>query len=647
MSYLPHGIVFFVLFCVLFCVPIGQNISFVFAHEQSDSTATIPKHIQPQFSSDTGGIHHALRMAERTRRTSIRVSSEYAHYGLSLARSLDYPIGICDALTLLAGICIDQGNYTQAMSYALEAQRLSDEESLQEQYGRALATVASIHRMQNNLTKALDFSRQALSLQQRIGDMRGEAISLSNLGSTFRRLGVYDSALYYRTKSLDIFQRITDSVGMADANMGIANILRLQLQPAQSLDFERRALSLYQSMGNQFGIADAETALGRSFLANKQFDSSQQYSEQGYKRSMAIGAGVISLRACEDLSDLHKQKGDFKTAFLFHKRFASLRDSIFSTEQATRLSEMQSVFDGERREQERASTRYQRNVVIGMLLLVLVLLAVLVNRYRLKQRSEAILRQQQEAIAFENHRAETLLLSIFPAAIAERLKSGERAIADHYDSVTVLFADIVGFTKLSQEVSPKSLVQGLNSIFEQFDEVAKKYGLEKIKTIGDAYMVAGGLPERSHDHCERVARMALEMQEILKTTLWNNGKEPHQYHHHNTHQAFQIQVRIGIHTGEAVAGVIGTSKFSYDIWGNTVNMASRMESHGEAGKIHVSDEVYRALQGHSSFDIGQLPNDASTTNDQSHDPATKGFHFEERGEIEIKGKGLMRTWFLT
>ena len=216
--------------------------------------------------------------------------------------------------------------------------------------------------------------------------------------------------------------------------------------------------------------------------------------------------------------------------------------------------------------------------------------------------------EQAREIEKAHHESESLLLNILPAPIAHRLKSGERAIADKFDSVTVLFADIVGFTKLSAQTTPEELVQGLNAIFERFDALAKKYGLEKIKTIGDAYMVAGGLPERSGDHCERVAMFALEIQAAMREkSLRTNAGE-------------RVELRIGIHTGEAVAGVIGTSKFSYDLWGDTVNTASRMESHGEPGKIHCSEEVYKALK--------------------------EKFVFEERGDIDIKGKGVMRTWFL-
>jgi len=224
------------------------------------------------------------------------------------------------------------------------------------------------------------------------------------------------------------------------------------------------------------------------------------------------------------------------------------------------------------------------------------------------------LETNRAALAHEQERSEKLLLSILPTEIAKRIKAGETHIAEHYSDVTVLFADVVGFTKLSACITPQELVLLLDSLFSAFDSLAQQYQLEKIKTIGDAYMVAGGIPVPTSDHCERIALFALEIDAILKEVLknWSSGQEQP--------PNFSLQMRIGLHTGEAVAGVIGTHKFSYDLWGDTVNTASRMESNGVAGKIHCSSEVYAVLKDK--------------------------FLFEERGEIEVKGKGVMRTWFL-
>ena len=193
-----------------------------------------------------------------------------------------------------------------------------------------------------------------------------------------------------------------------------------------------------------------------------------------------------------------------------------------------------------------------------------------------------------------------------PQPIADRLKQDQSIIADTFADVTVLFADIVGFTQLSSRVSPTELVSLLNDIFSAFDQLAEKHGLEKIKTIGDAYMVVGGLPIPRSDHAEAIAQMALDMQQAVAEFS-------------NTHnQAFSI--RIGINTGPVVAGVIGIKKFIYDLWGDTVNTASRMESHGLPGCIQVTATTYHRLQDKYLFD--------------------------SRGIIEVKGKGEMNTYFL-
>lgn len=212
----------------------------------------------------------------------------------------------------------------------------------------------------------------------------------------------------------------------------------------------------------------------------------------------------------------------------------------------------------------------------------------------------------EEELRRHRWRAERLLLNILPQPIAERLKRGQQTIADSFSDVSVLFADIVGFTQLSSNISPIELVGMLNHVFSVFDSLAEEFGLEKIKTIGDAYMVVSGLPNPRPDAVEAIADMALEMLAAI--------------HDVRTHNHQPIQIRIGIHTGTVVAGVIGVRKFIYDLWGDTVNVASRMETQGEPGRIQVTQELYEQLK--------------------------HKYRFEERGEIDVKGKGMMPTYWL-
>ena len=212
----------------------------------------------------------------------------------------------------------------------------------------------------------------------------------------------------------------------------------------------------------------------------------------------------------------------------------------------------------------------------------------------------------EESLQLEREKSDSLLHNILPQFIAKRLKEKHEIIADGIPNASVLFADLVGFTKLSENLSPKQLVNQLNEVFSEFDKISEKYGLEKIKTIGDAYMVSGGLNYKEEEHLSNLAEMAIEMLEFITDR--------------NKKVNYKLEIRIGIHIGPLVAGVIGIKKFAYDIWGDTVNLASRMESHGIPGKIHVSEQVKNLLD--------------------------EKFQFKLRGKIEVKGKGLVTTYFL-
>ncbi len=210
-------------------------------------------------------------------------------------------------------------------------------------------------------------------------------------------------------------------------------------------------------------------------------------------------------------------------------------------------------------------------------------------------------------VAEANRENERLLLNILPLPIADRLRRGERVIADRFDDVTLLIADIVGFTAISSAMSPVELVAMLNRIFSACDSLVDRHSLEKVKTIGDAYMVVGGLPTETEDHLERVADFALDLTGVVAGL---QAGEPQ-----------RVDVRIGMHCGPVVAGVIGVKKFIYDVWGDTVNQAARMESLSLPGRVHVTSAVRDRLRDR--------------------------YAFEPRGMLDVKGKGSMATWFLT
>ncbi|HWL91398.1 MAG TPA: adenylate/guanylate cyclase domain-containing protein [Actinomycetota bacterium] len=218
-----------------------------------------------------------------------------------------------------------------------------------------------------------------------------------------------------------------------------------------------------------------------------------------------------------------------------------------------------------------------------------------------KQRTEAL-----AALRVEQEKSESLLMNILPSSIAERLKAASQTIADHLDTASILFADVVDFTPLAQRLPPAEVVGILDQLFSHFDELVERHGLEKIKTIGDAYMAAAGVPDPSSDHARRAALLALDMREAVGSSAVGYG--------------FGLELRIGINSGPVIAGVIGTKRFLYDLWGDAVNTASRMEEHGTPGEIQITRETYELLKDE--------------------------FVCRRRGTIEVKGKGQMETWYL-
>ena len=229
-------------------------------------------------------------------------------------------------------------------------------------------------------------------------------------------------------------------------------------------------------------------------------------------------------------------------------------------------------------------------------------------RQREKEKESAMsdLGEKASALEREKGRTEKLLLNVLPIAIADRLQRGEKVEAETFPEVTVLFADVVGFTKLAAEIGPRSVAILLNELFEIFDDLAEKYKLEKIKTIGDCYMAVAGVPDRSPTHAQQMADFAIEALEVLKAQ--------------NIRLSRNVQIRIGIHCGTVAAGIIGRKKFAYDLWGDVVNITSRLEGTADPMKIHVSESIHSRLED--------------------------SYLFEARGEVELKNRGKLRTYFL-
>jgi class 3 adenylate cyclase len=320
--------------------------------------------------------------------------------------------------------------------------------------------------------------------------------------------------------------------------------------------------------------------------------------------------------------------GKGNEALVYLEKMNVLNDSLNAEETTKKLQQMEfakqvlqdSIAQAETdrlvleaHQEEMRAEEKTRNIGFGIGALVLIMAIGLYSRLR-------YVRKSKDIIESERDRSDNLLLNILPADIAAELKEKGKADARDFDLVSILFTDFKGFTEASAKLSAQDLVSEINICFEAFDGIITKYGVEKIKTIGDAYMAAGGLPVPTDDSVKNTVLAALEMQAFISARSQQQKAKSLPF----------FEMRVGIHTGPVVAGIVGVKKFQYDIWGDTVNTASRMESAGEVGKVNVSQATYELLKD-TSTPLG----------------VTNQFEFESRGKIEAKGKGEMEMWFVS
>ena len=387
------------------------------------------------------------------------------------------------------------------------------------------------------------------------------------------------------------------------------------------MDHYMAGLEIKRELLDKQGQSLALINIGRLFSEMSEYREAIRHCRKGLEIADSLQLLNLQHDACDCLYSTYKILGNSDEALSYHERLFSLKDSLQNVELVKELQQadfnQQILLDSIRTEEEklrvelihreeiRQKTQVQNGLlVLGAFLLILASGLFLRSRY---------MRRSRDMISKEKERSESLLLNILPYQIAQELKEKGEAEARNFEAVTILFTDFKEFTRLSLSLSAQQLVEEINCCFKKFDEICEKYKVEKIKTIGDAYMAAGGIPAPSEGDCKRTVMAAFEMMQFIserKEEKLSCGEVP-------------FEMRAGIHTGNVVAGIVGVKKFQYDIWGDTVNTASRMESNGVPGQINISQSTYEILKD---------------------DP---DLAFESRGMIQVKGKGDIEMWFVS
>lgn len=512
---------------------------------------------------------------------------------------------------------LQKGNalvYTGDLSEALESyfkgEALAQKWKSLPDLGRTYVAIAGVYSSMGNLQNTILYYNRAIEMLKDSGDSRNYAAALANLGDEYNeKLSKPDSALILFRQSEKIFEELNDKTGIANnlGNIGMAYAKKGDYETAE--ENISKAIVMLEELGDYYPISVYLTYMSDIYAAQDNWEAAFAYAFRSLDLAKQYGLKEQIADANLKLSELYEKTGQKDISLEYYKTYVSLRDSVMNITTVQEMADLRTNFEVAQKQGEvdllNQQKRTQRIIVFAVAL-ALVLIAVLA--FGLYRRNRYI-KATNEIIEQEMTKSDTLLRNILPATTAEELKLSGKVRAKKIDSVTVMFTDFKGFTRHSENLGPEVLVDTVDYYFSKFDTIIEKYDLEKIKTMGDSYMCAGGLPHTIDRHAHKMVQAAFEIVDfVIKTKEEAVDKE------------VRFDVRIGINTGTVVAGVVGTNKFAYDIWGDTVNIAARMESNSEPGKINVSENTYLLIKD--------------------------DFECEYRGEIDVKNKGMMKMYFV-
>lgn len=461
--------------------------------------------------------------------------------------------------------------------------------------------IADVYAQMGNDRTSISYYQKAIVGNRAENDSIKLASALLNAGDLYYNLGILDTAMV-TTKEAGVIFKLNDyPIGQAYA---LGNIGMIQAESGNDRlaeDNMNKAIHVLEKAKNYYPIAVYLTFIADIYTKKGNTSKALEYLHKSLEIAETHDLKPQIRDAHLKLSELYDLRQDRENALFHYKAHILQRDSINNLEEIQKLADLRTDFEVSQKQIEvdllDEKNRTQR--VIGLSLLTILFLITI---------GLLILFQFFKAVRKAKNRSDELLLNILPAETADELKAYGRVKAKKLDSVTVLFTDFKGFTKYADKLSPEELVEKIDYYFSHFDQIMERYGLEKIKTIGDAYMCAGGLPSPIEGHASKVILAAFDIRDFIEAEGKRESvKDP-------------FEIRIGINTGPVIAGVVGIKKFAYDIWGDTVNIASRMESNSEPGMVNISQNTYEFVK--DKFDC------------------------EYRGKLNVKGKGMMKMYFV-
>ncbi|MCD4665143.1 MAG: tetratricopeptide repeat protein, partial [Bacteroidales bacterium] len=585
--------------------------------------------------------------------TSFDKALGYAEEALYLAKEINNKKEESKSLALIGTIHYYQGNYEKALLYFGQSLHLSEDINYITGITKTTNNIGLTYDYLGRLDLALEYHLRSLKIEKEIGNKKGIAGSYNNIGIIHQKLKKYNEALKYYFDVLELYDGSEKSDIYQESCNNIGSIYYEFEDFDKALEYYQKAYEMSKSLNNKELVASCLNNIGTVYYSTGNyekalkfyFDSYQINSEAGDKWSMAnncrniggiymqqnkfskssecfnqslklskeIKARSLILSCYESLSDLFALQNNYERSLEYYKLYFGIYDSIYNDETGKKIAQLRTKYETEKKEKEIELLKQNEQIqilaikkqkilrnsfIVGFLLIGILALAILRNLNRKKQ--------SNKLIAAEKAKSDKLLLNILPSKVAADLKDEGKTKPENYKNVTVFFSDIVNFTNIFSAYEPEVIIDELNEMFTAFDDIMSKNQCERIKTIGDAYLAVCGMPEENPDHAENIINSAIEIRKYVEKR--------------NRTADIKLKIRIGIHSGTVVGGVVGIRKYIFDIFGDTVNTASRMESKSKPMQINVSESTHKIVKNK--------------------------FQFEEREPLIVKGKGLMKMYFV-
>lgn len=518
---------------------------------------------------------------------------------LTLFQQVDHLQGEAYSFNNIGTIYETLGGYNQALDYYLKALRLNEEVENQEEIAVTYNNIAAINTKMGNQEDALKYYLRSLDISEALGKRSATADLLNNLGNYFYKFQFPEEALTYFKASLEMSSEIQSKEKMATAYSNMALVYESYQDYDRAFTNYNTALNLYQEVQNGEGIISVQNNLGTLYSKLEEFETALSYHLEALELAKEIQYKDGLKSTLQNIALDYQTLGKYETANYYLILYLELKDALQNDEIVKKFADSQTLYETEKKdaqiEDQQLKIEESRRKAQIMLTIITTITLFLI-----------VIAGLAYMIFKEREKSEQLLLNILPKKVADTLKKKGVAEPESFDNVTVFFSDIVNFTNTASTLEPEYLINELNGIFTLFDNIIEAHHCERIKTIGDAYMAVCGMPQPNSEHAENILKAARDILDALEKR--------------NQHSEIKWQIRIGIHSGKVTGGVVGIKKYIYDVFGDTINTASRMEANSEPMRINVSEKTYEITQ--------------------------QTFSYTSRTLTEVKGKGLYQMYFL-